>query len=296
MVFSFIHNADETSSFFDNLISFIVDKRNYGKTIFIDISKITTLTNDALMYLLAIVNNLNNRYRSRYNFSGNNPEDSAVRAQFDESGFFKYVQRKRPVMMRQNSSNIQIIYGTQYNTNVAKKTSMFVSDLADVKRHICSFVYVMMIELMSNTYKHAYNRSNSVLDPHWYCFAEYDKKDTVSFTFMDTGMGIPATVQKNFAEKIDFLGIKGDEKYVMSALDGAFRTSTKQANRGKGLPKIKSFFTEGKIQNLKIITNSADVALTDGGYCTASVVPSLIGTLYYWEIKLSNLKGEHNGN
>ena len=38
VVFSFIRNASETSDFFNKLLRFIVDKRNFGRSIYIDIS------------------------------------------------------------------------------------------------------------------------------------------------------------------------------------------------------------------------------------------------------------------
>jgi len=108
---------------------------------------------------------------------------------------------------------------------------------------------------------------------------------------MDIGEGIPATVRKNFAEKIDFLKIKGEDKYVISALNGEFRTSTSKKYRGKGLPKIRKFCSEDKIQNMRIITNRADISVGQDSYESAELNIPLQGTLYYWQIDLANLKG-----
>lgn len=292
LVFSFVHNASETASFFKELLSFITNKKNFGKSIYVDISRITTLTIDALMYLLAVVNNLNNRFCGKYSFSGNSPVEANVRKLFNESGFFKYVKRKGNVPIKQNKDSVQIVTGTDSDTDVARGMSEFIGRIGHIDRQKCQFLYIMMIELMSNTHKHAYDEDENILEPHWYCFAEYDNIDTVSFTFMDTGEGIPSTVQKKFSEKIDILKIKGEDKYVISALDGEFRTSTKQSYRGKGLPKIRSFCAEGKIHNLKIITNRANVSVNEHTYSSNMIYPALQGTLYYWEINLSDLKGE----
>ena len=290
--FSFIHNASETAEFFQKILKFITDSRHFEKSIYVDISKITTLTIDALMYLLAIVNNLNKKFAGKYSFSGNSPVNENTRDLFIESGFFKYVKRRGNAPIQQNRDNVQIVSGTNSDTDVAKRMSEFVCRLANVDKSKCKFLYIMMIELMSNTDKHAYDDYDNILEPHWYCFAEYDKQDTISFTFMDTGEGIPSTVQKNFSEKIDILKLKGEDKYVISALNGDFRTSTKQAHRGKGLPKIRSFCAERKIQNLRIITNKAKLIVEKDKYISEIISPALKGTLYYWEIKLSQLKGE----
>lgn len=289
--FSFIENPNETNLFFNSIISFISDKRNYGKSIFIDISKIQNLTIDALMYLLAIVNNINDSCNNKCSFSGNAPFDERINKMFLESGFYNYVRYNGSEPITYNSDSIKIVSGRISDTVTAKQMADFVIDKGKITRLQAHFIYIMMIEMMSNTHKHAYNDTELLL-PQWYCYAEYDKKDTISFTFMDTGEGIPATVHKNFAEKLDILKIRGDDKYVVSALNGDFRTSTEEKNRGKGLPKIREFCRTKKIYNMKILTNRAEVAVMSDKCISRKLDSPLRGTLYYWEINISDLKGE----
>lgn len=288
--FSFIKNPNETSDFFNQIIAFISNRNNFGKKIFIDISGIEELTIDALMYLLAIVNNLNENFRFKYRFSGNAPKDPAVRKLFNESGFYNYVKYQGNALLTQKSDTIQIVSGQNSDTDTAKQLSDFVSNRANVPQKVCRFIYVMMIELMSNTHKHAYNDSD-ILSPQWYCFAQCDS-NVVNFTFVDTGEGIPSTVRKNFAEKLDILRIKGECKYVTSALDGKFRTATNLLHRGKGLPKIREICASEKIKNMRIITNKADVLVEKDKYTSKSLNKAIRGTVYYWQIDLSSMKGE----
>lgn len=290
-IFSFAQNPDETNSFFTKIISFITRRENFGRSLFIDISKIEKLTIDALMYLLAIVNNLNTNFQNKYSFSGNAPNKPEVRKMFSESGFYHFVKYQGTDPITRNKDNLQIVSGEKSETQIAKKMSDFVCAKAGVTKLESNFIYIMMIELMSNTFKHAYSNGQSILFPRWYSFAEYDGDHTISFTFMDTGEGIPATVRKNFAEKLDFLKIKGDSRYVMSALDGEFRTATGQTFRGKGLPRIRKFCRENKIQNLRIITNAADVSVHEKSYSSGIINNPLCGTLYYWQVDISKLKG-----
>lgn len=287
--FSFINNLDETASFFNEIIMFISDKVNFGKIIFIDLSKIIDYTTDALMYLIAVINNLNEHFNGKYRFSGNTPMKSEIKKKFQESGFFKYVHYTGDEPLSSSSDTIKIVTGENSDTEVAKQISDFVAERAKVPISKCRFLYVMMIELMSNTKKHAYNTKN-VLTPHWYCFVDYNN-DIFTFTFMDIGAGIPSTVRKKFSEKIDILGIKGEDKYVISALNGDFRTSTKKVYRGRGLPKIRQICSENKIKNMRIITNKADVSVNDIDYSSSQMNKRLIGTLYNWQIKTSDLKG-----
>lgn len=291
LFFSIADNPDETLHFFHDIISFITNRKNYGKTLFIDISNVTKLKTDALMYLLSIVNNLDEKYRGKYNFFGNAPIQKDVFARFVESGFYNYVQCEERLRHVHNNDNIQIVYGENCNTSVAKRISDFVCEKAKVSKKECRFLYNIMIELMSNTHKHAYNDSD-VFVPRWYCFAEFDLSSTITFTFMDTGSGIPSTVQKNFAERIDFLKIKGQNRYVISALNGDFRTATKQEYRGKGLPKIREYCTNGLIRKMHIVANKADVNVFNDGYDGKDLFVSLRGTLYCWQIDIPALKGE----
>lgn len=297
--FSFLNNMDGTCKFFNDIISFISDERNFGKKIFIDLYDITELTTDSLMYLLAIVNNLTTHLSHNFTFSGNVPNSATPRKLLYDSGFRSYVKFRKPEQINRSTNNLQIVSGNNSDTEIAKRMSDFVAEKANIAVKCSRFLYIMMIEFMSNTYKHAYNNHHPILNPIWYCFAEYNtEEDIIAFTFMDTGEGIPTTVRKNFAEKIDFLRIKGDDKYVISALNGDFRTSTKQTFRGKGLPKIREFCSENKIQKMRIITNRADVIVNSDGYESNLLDYPLLGTLFCWQISLSKLRGElcHDNN
>ena len=288
--FSFVNNTEETCEFFNEIIKFILDERNYKKSVFVDVSKIKTFTIDALMYLLAIINNLRDG-KNKIAFSGNEPTNSDVKKAFRESGFYHYVNYRGKVALTKNEDNFQIVTGEKSVPEIAKKISEFVMGRTGTTRQLWRFLYIIMIELMSNTHKHAYN-NNALLSPHWYCYADYDGKNTLSFTFIDTGEGIPATVRKKFAEKIDILKLKSESKYVESALKGDFRTATELKYRGKGLPKIREFCSDNKIQNMRIITNHANITVTKDKIKTHETSTPLKGTLYYWQIDIDNVKGE----
>lgn len=292
--FSFLNNTAETLEFFKDLNSFILDERNTKKRLFIDLSKINYLTHDALMYLLAIVNSLKDTFKNKFQFSGNSPSNPDSKKLFDESGFYRFVKHIGNTDINRNSNNIQIRSGNNSDTNFAKSISDFVSKNANIDIKDCRFIYTMIIELMSNTFKHAYD-DKSLFVPCWYCFARFSElENIISFTFMDTGAGIPATVKKNFLEKIKFLNIRKENQLVRSALDGEFRTGTELPYRGKGLPKIKEFCDNNKIQNTRIITNKADVTIKQNGYDSTDLTIPLVGTLYYWEIDINELKGKCN--
>lgn len=288
--FSFVSNPEETVDFFNKIIQFISNKKNYGKRIFIDISQISHLTNDALMYLLAIVNNLDNNFKNKCSFSGNVPDNGEVRKLFAESGFYQFVRHQGNTHLIRNNDTVQIMSGENCDTKLAKRLCDFVCEKAHISKRRCSFLYNIIIELMSNTHRHAYPDGQNILHTRWYCFAEFDGNQTVSISFMDTGAGIPSTVRKNFFEQIDILNIKGEYSYVVSALEGEFRTSTRKNYRGKGLPKIREFCLARKIKDMHILANRADVVIQGDKYISKDIPISFCGTLYYWDIDLLTIK------
>ena len=287
--FSIVNNPEETISFFNSIIGFITDKRNYRKKLFIDISKIQSLTTDALMYLLSIVNNLNENFHDKYTFSGNAPSSPEVRKKFNESGFYSFVKYFGRELLTHNDDNVQIVSGESYDTETAKKITDFVILKAGLRRNQCKFLYEAVIELMNNTQKHAYNK-NDLLYPRWYCYVEYHNSNLITFTFMDTGAGIPTTVQKKFAEKLDLLKLIDENKYVVSALKGEFRTATKKYQHGKGLPKIRDFCAKEVMNDLIIVTNKANVFVQKDSIKGKDLPVQLKGTLYNWKIDINRLK------
>ena len=135
---------------------------------------------------------------------------------------------------------------------------------------------------MTNTTQHAYNTRFNSLNS-WYLYAE-SLQDKVRFVFLDTGLGIPTTVKKNFFEKI--LPLSKDCELIKSALKGDYRTQTKQKNRGKGLPQISECFSLGILENVSIYSGCGCCKLTDknGDYDLIEYKNKIFGTLFSWEI------------
>lgn len=289
-VFSFIENPEGTVQYFDELTSFITNKENFGKKLFIDLCQIEIISIDALMYLLACINNINRNIKNNFRFAGNIPNDPRIQNLIKDSGFFRFVRYLGNEPMSRNVDNIQIISDDKVMTRLAKQIADFLLSKGNLTRKACSFLYNMMIELMSNAHNHAYNDKNCLLYPRWYCFAEHNADtNIVSFTFMDTGEGIPSTVRKRFYEHLDFMNLKGEDEYVVSALKGELRSETYKPNRGKGLPAVLEACQQSQIKYMRIISNKADVALSDATIDSRELAVSLKGTLLYWQIDISEL-------
>lgn len=290
--FSFIYNPQGTISFFSRILSDVTQEKNFGKKIYFDISQIETLTTDALMYLIAIVTNLKRHVMNQYQIYGNRPRASSPRSLFETSGFYRYVEHPQEKDIIPVCENVQILSGEDADPKSAKKLVDFVLEKGQLEKKQCKFLYNMMMELMSNTKNHAYNNRKRVLYPHWYCFADYQREnEMVSFTFMDTGDGIPATVKKRIYEQAgDLFKLNKDSYYVISALKGEQRTETGKGYHGKGLPQVWEACHNGKICGMRIVANRADIEIFGEDLRKQDLEEPLKGTLFYWQIDMVKLK------
>lgn len=151
-------------------------------------------------------------------------------------------------------------------------------------------LYNVLVELMGNTAHHAYKdvTNRDISSNSWFLYAE-EADDFIEFVFLDTGVGIPNTVYKDFHEKLmlPILG-KEDSKYIKSALLGDFRTETREKNRGTGLPEINRACKDGFLSNMiiysgrgccKIVNNEGE-----NKYILSDMSKISIGTLFKWRI------------
>lgn len=301
-------NSGATIGYFQKYIRHLKNnKANVFDTLFFDVSNIKTLTIDALMYLLAIIKNFDHKIKyvkkakkekskfPKYNemkikkISGNLPNDPLIRTKFLMSGFLNYVNiPDKPVAL--SYDNVQIKEGNQIDTAVAKEITSFVIESFQVNRPITRYIYNMLIELMSNTNNHAYEKEKQFIN-HWFIFARLDKNDEkIAITFLDTGEGIPRTVKKKLKETV----LYSDSQLILASFDDSYnRSTTDLPHRGKGLPRIYEYCTNKRIDTITVISQKGKVVLKSSGENEAyNLLRPLTGTIYYWEIKKNNLRRE----
>lgn len=280
--FSIKDNPSEVSDFFDNIVKFTKERKN-DTFIMFDLSLVEYITADAVLYLLAIMRDLQKLGLAHHKFSGNLPKNKYARNYIIQSGFLDYVQSEIDKDYT-NSQCVQIMANNRYNQLSTKKICDFVNENTEIERKDTKFLYVLINEMMLNTCQHAYKLNTTQLN-QWYMFVQKDSK-TLKYTFLDIGSGIPKTVQKRFTERF----WNTDSSIIVSALNGDFRTATKKEFRGKGLPKIKECVFEHKLNNFTIISNK--------GYCSlklennmpkieeSEMKKPIVGTIYYWEMNI----------
>jgi hypothetical protein len=281
--FSLHLNPEETLSFFSDIEAKVCT----GHPVNFDMAQIEELSIDTIMYFLASLKRWRNAKYS-CGFKGSVPSNDRCRKLLESSGFFNYVKSSHTrTDLTYQSDVVQISNGQNADTAIAKKICDFTMRKLQRKRQDIRALYDMIIELMSNTKQHAYVGQCQVRD--WYIFvSSIPDERVVRFIFLDTGEGIPTTVRRTGFEYMTAIISHGPFRpigtshttYIQSALEGKLRSRTGKRHRGKGLPKIYSFYNRKYISKLTIISNRGYYA--EGR--TEDMTQGLKGTMFYWEL------------
>lgn len=279
--FSIRNNPDETIRFLNSIRkSFFNDM-----PVYIDVSDIQSMTVDALLYLLALIDNM--KYKNiPLQVQGNLPRNNEAREIFYQSGFLNYVDAQTDTISSSSTEDcVQIYDGQDVDPSIAKKLCSFAMNKFNKKRTDFKILYNIIMEIIINTKQHAYSGETNL--PKWYVYARYSN-DGIDFSILDTGYGIPSTVRKNFVDRLNQLIAKfplvrtSESELIKSVMNGAFRTKTKEKYRGKGIPMITEQCNNEYINNLTLVSNKGFVIT---GENNRDLTTPLRGTLYYWRIE-----------
>jgi len=290
--FSLYQNPNETLKYIEDIKIAVKN----SMPVRIDMEQIEVLSIDTIMYFLAILKKLKVTGLN-YSCSGSLPKNEECKHLLRASGFLNYVKSKdRRADLTHESNIVRIISGQNSDGETASKICSFVISKLNLTRLETFDLYIIIMELMSNTRLHAYiNSSKFITD--WYVFVYYlPEKKSVRFIFMDTGSGIPSTIRKRLLEPTKTLiGLNTHTNYIKSAMKGTYlRSRTGESYRGTGLPTINSLSQESYIKDLTIISNRGYYTETRRGdgdkWGDDDLNFGLDGTLFYWEM----CKGEYN--
>ncbi|MBR4069026.1 MAG: hypothetical protein IKK08_10435 [Clostridia bacterium] len=284
--FSIRNNSDETVKYF-SLVHSLIAKANPKDQIFFDFSHVENLTADAIMYIIALMNNDKKLNAFDIRCSGNIPASDAAKRLMEECGFYQYVRSRRFINRSTTNDRIKIHRGQQPENDFAKELCEFVWDKSQgvIDRLSTKRLFAVIIEMMYNACQHAYDiHSNPSMFGNWYSYAE-DLDGIVRFVFFDTGLGIPSTIKKTLLEKAKDIIWDNDSGYIASALRGEHRTQTGNNYRGKGLPEILESVTDGSMRSLQIFSGKGVCYVeADGNIIEQNLEYTFKGTMYVWEI------------
>lgn len=256
------------------------------QNVFVDLSRVQTLTPDAVAALLAMIQHCK---IVGARISGNAPEDPRAREVLNNSGFRSHVSsapgfRGAPsrgrigkfAKSRETTSN-------HYSQDLALELIQFATLQLNGKAEYHGPSYSVFGEAMLNTLNHA-ARKGEPKEP-WWASVYYDgERKRACFTFLDQGVGIfeSHTLTTNLKFK-SLVGLLNQGQLLEKIFNGEIPSSTRIPGRGNGIPEMYESCKAGRIRNLTVIANAAcGEAETE----TYTMIPEPFeGTLLYWEIE-----------
>lgn len=278
--FSIINNPSQTLEYFNEIL-LEARAHHFDERFYIDLTSVSKMSIDAIMYLLALIRTLRSFKTFRAFIYGNTPVNEECKQMLSESGFYSYMAAEQQLSVNYETDRIQISEGKSVEPNKVAEVCLFLGKnvMGGTKA-----LFGLLIELITNTVQHAYSieintrQELSKMSERWYIYVDQNKQ-YYSFSFLDTGLGIPRTVRKKFFEDT-----KTDSEYILSALKGEKRTQTKKGYRGNGLPFLYELAHSRSIDDLFIVAGSGMYCSADGRDSMHELEKPIEGTLISWTI------------
>ena len=278
--FSFIDNTEASLKYLEECRLLLHKNENIN----CDISKVKTLTPDAIALLVACTNDL--KFRGNYaNIKGNAPEDKFANKLFVESGFYKFVNTSKEMKCAQRKECNLLHKESDFSvqSGIAKEACLYGTRHVFQNSKPISELYEMLVEAMSNTNNHAGKDSEHKIK--WWLYTYNDPFGFTSYSFIDLGVGIFESIPvQKFKKLTKLLNITNNVDLVQDLLNGKIKSSIKADNeiRGKGIPQIALNSLEPIFKRAFIISNDVKIDLKTQQAEKLSI--DFRGTFLYWEL------------
>jgi len=225
--------------------------------------------------------------------NGDFPKNEESKKFLIESGFLNYMydengkrfprpNKSRLIFFEKGSGRLS----EDDNRSISRLIKESVQHLTGKERS-CQSIKTMILEICGNSIEWGATDKKQ-----WLLGLKYEK-DKVIFTVTDVGLGILSTLHRKFEKVLkDTFSFKSDLEILEGAFDKKYGSSSKEENRNKGLPSIRIKNEEGKIKNLKVLTNNVILHFNNKEKSRTLNIyePYYRGTYYEWELDRECLK------
>ena len=291
--FRIIENTEECLLFFRKIRSdesvLRSDKINLIR---FSLKQVESIDYGAISILTAISDDLKSK---NIILQGDFPDNYPCRKFLVESGFLNhmYDQYNKPFPKSKESDLIFFEKGKNVlsEENSRKITTLMKNIVKHLTGQEGNLLYIksIILEICGNSIE--WSGTN---EKQWLLGIKYENNKTI-FTVTDVEKGILNTLHRKFGKKIaDKLFLRSENEILERAFDKKYDSSSGESNRNKGLPSIKTQFEEGKILNLKVLTNNVILHFDNKNNSKTFVKgsPRFKGTFYQWEINKDCIKNK----
>ncbi len=183
-ILSFLKNLEETVLFFHK----VEEAVSKGNNTYLNLSKISIITGDAILYLLSITEK-NRGSHNTGSIGGNVPLDHDARKYLEASGFYKYVKSNAD-FISVNQNFFAIRRGLLVEPKTLKEAIQFslkkCKNNQSVNKFLKDKIYRSLNEATGNIAQHAYSKNK--LRRYWWLMVEFVQKEKrLRFYVLDNG-------------------------------------------------------------------------------------------------------------
>ncbi|MFI3264775.1 MAG: hypothetical protein SNG38_03890 [Rikenellaceae bacterium] len=138
----------------------------------------------------------------------------------------------------------------------------------------------LLTEIVANATEHGIQSRNI----NYWITCDVDTKNKVAhFAFVDLGIGIAGSHREAGIGLWGFL--KSDCRVVKDSFEGLIPSSTKNPDRGKGLPEIYRIVKNGYVDDFIVVSNRAAMIYNESIGLQTLSISNFHGTYYKWTVK-----------
>ena len=296
--FRLLENTEECLRFFSDLRSGFFVQRDETNKMYVQMSleKVEYIDYSAISVLTAISDDLG--YNSIV-LRGNFPIKEDCKIFIEKSGFLDRMRKTngQPFNIPKKSKLLSFEKGTgklsrEDNVKINETVKSVTKHLLGQEVHYQS-LRTMLLEICGNAIEWS-----EAQNEQWILGVQYEEEKVI-VTVTDVGKGILKTLHRKNEKKFrDFVLWKSRDKILMGAFDKKYGSQSKKVNRNKGLPSIKKKFIDGRIEELKVITNNVVLHFDDpnSSYELKPGSRWFKGTFYRWVVTKDCITGDNNCN
>ena len=285
----FLVNTKECADFFAGLRKY-ADNDLSRSSLSIDLKDIEHIDFASTMLLNAIGNELAD---SSCNLRGNIPQRPTCHKYLKDSGFFngKFKNNGRQYSNSSSSEFITIESGQE------KLTMTHIQTIRDLVKHIHAHLgaeqpknrrhTTLIKEICANSVE--WSEANK---KQWKLGAKFEDGKVIVVA-LDLGKGILESLYLTVWKYIEKVArFKNDSEILYGAFIEKYGSTSKEKNRNRGLPGIKTAFDEGFVKDLTVISNNGKINFNDGNNPEkfSFLRSAFAGTLYSFCIDVECVK------
>lgn len=268
----------------ENVLSYIGLIKDLGrkkKDVNLILEDVDEIGIGAISMLISVMQELSEK---NIYLKGVKPINEEAKNILEQSGFMRFVNGKISDKNRRLKNII-------FTTGKANTHQRIIVDSIHKANHTIwgqygrsPLLYGILLEMIKNSCKHAFKSLEKV---RWHIAVNHDEENRkVKFSFVDNGIGIIRSFEKDDLVKYAKGIVRDNIKLVQSAFEEGIESKTGLPWRGTGLPTIhESLKEDGIISNLVVITN--DVYFNFDTGVSINLNKTFSGTYYYWEMDRS---------